>query len=168
MSAMVLAHGNVAGRRDILFTLGITLLVQTAVSLLATSVAVLAPAISHERGWNLSFVALYAPLVYGAAFFIGFRIPWLLSKLGGMRLALGAVMAEALGLVCLLSAWPPMAILAALFIGVGWGAITPASSHLLGPRTTAQNAGVIMSIKQAGVPAGAMLAGLVLPYLLSS
>lgn len=165
MLAIVLAVKNSVRRSDVPFTLAVTLLVQTAVSFLATSVPVLAPAISYERQWNLSFVALYAPALYIGAFSISFRIPQLLSKLGGMGLALCAVLAEALGLACLLSPWPPTAVLAAVLIGVGYGAMTPASSHILGPRTTAQNVGVIMSIKQVGVPMGAMLAGLVLPYL---
>ena len=164
MSGIILADKSSVRRSDVPFALVITLLAQTAVSLLAASVAVLAPAISYEREWNLSFVALYAPLLYVGAFSISFRIPWLLSKLGGMGLALGAVLVDALGLACLLSPRPPMAVLAALFIGVGYGAMTPASSHILGPRTTAQNAGMIMSIKQVGVPMGAMLAGLILPY----
>jgi len=164
MSGILLADKNSVSRSDVPFALAITLLVQTAVSLLAASVAVLAPAISYQRQWNLSFVALYAPLLYVGAFSISFRIPCLLSKLGGMGLALGAVLANALGLACLLAPWPLMAILAAILIGVGYGAMTPASSHILGPRTTAQNAGLIMSIKQVGVPMGAMLAGLILPY----
>ena len=43
--------------------------------------------------------------------------------------------------------------------------MTPASSHILGSRITAQNTCVIMSVKQVGVPMGSMLAGLALPYL---
>lgn len=154
-------------RTDVPVALAITLLVQTTVSLLAATVAVLAPAIAHGRGWNVSLIALYAPLLYIGAFSISFLVPRLLGELSGMGVALAAVAADALGLACLLSPWPEMAILAALFIGVGYGAMTPASSHILGPRTTAQNAGTIMSIKQVGVPMGAMLAGLILPYLVT-
>ena len=162
---MLLAGKNLAVRNsDVPIVLAITLLVQTTVSLLAASVAVLAPAIAQARAWNLSLIALYAPLLYIGAFSISFRVPWLLSGLGGMGVALAAVGAAALGLACLLSSWPVMAVLAALLIGVGYGAMTPASSQILGPRTTPQNAGVIMSIKQVGVPMGAMLAGLILPY----
>lgn len=154
----------VVQRRDVAVVLALTLLVQTTVSLLAASVAVLAPAIAHGRGWNLSLIALYAPLLYVGAFLISFRVPWLLSRLGGMGVALGAIAAGAAGLVCLLSPLPAMAVVAAFLIGASYGSMTPASSHILGPRTTPQNAGLIMSIKQVGVPMGAMLAGLLLPY----
>jgi ABC-type polysaccharide/polyol phosphate export permease len=74
-------------RSDVPVALAITLLVQTIVSLVAASVAVLAPAIAHGRGWNMALVALYAPLLYVAAFSISFGVPWLLSRLGGMGLA---------------------------------------------------------------------------------
>jgi MFS family permease len=156
--------GLVIRRRDVPIVLTITLLVQTTVSLLAASVAVVAPAIAHGRGWNLSLIALYAPLLYIGAFSISFRVPWLLAKLGGMGVALCAVAFGATGLACLLSPSPAMAIVAALLIGASYGTMTPASSQILGPRTTPQNAGLIMSIKQVGVPMGAMLAGLILPY----
>jgi MFS family permease len=152
---------------DVVIALMITLLVQTTVSLLAASVGVLAPAIAERQGWNLGLIALYAPLLYLAAFSISFVVPWLLSRLGGIGLAIAAIAIGALGLACLLSPWSAMAVLAALLLGVGYGAMTPASSHMLGPRTTARNAGTIMSIKQVGVPMGAMLAGLILPYLVS-
>jgi MFS family permease len=158
---------NKLRRSDVVVALAITLLLQTMLSLLATTVAVLAPVIAYERGWNLSLIAIYAPLLYVGAISICFLVPWLLGKLNGMGVALGAVAADVLGLSCLLSPWPAMAILAALFMGIGFGAITPATSHLLGPRTTAHNAGMIMSVKQVGFPTGAMLAGLILPYLVT-
>lgn len=165
MSAVVLAQSKFAARREFLFTLTLALLVQTGVSILGGSVGVLAPAIAYERHWNLAVAALYAPTLYIGAFCINFCIPQLLNGLSGIGLALGAIAVAALGLACLLSPWPPMAVLAALLIGLGWGAITPASSQILGPRVTAQNAGRIMSVKQIGVPMGTMLAGLVLPDL---
>lgn len=163
---MIVPEGATGG--DVRIALLVTLLAQTAMSLLAASVAVLAPAIAAGRGWNLALIALYAPLLYVAAFSINFTVPWLLNRLGGIGLALGSIVLGALGLSCLLFPLPLMAVLAALLIGMGYGAMTPASSHVLGPRTTATNAGTIMSIKQVGVPMGAMLAGVVLPDLVAS
>lgn len=163
-SRMLATKNLVVRASDVPIVLALTLLVQTLVSLLAASVAVLAPAIARGRGWDPSLVALYAPLLYVGAFSVSFQVPRLLGGLGGMGVALVAVTAGASGLACLLSPRPAMAILAALLIGIGYGAMTPASSHILGPRTTPQSAGVIMSIKQVGVPMGAMLAGLILPY----
>ncbi len=67
---------------DVVIALMITLLVQTTVSLLAASVGVLAPAIAEHQGWNLGLIALYAPLLYLAAFSISFVVPWLLTQNG--------------------------------------------------------------------------------------
>ena len=43
--------------------------------------------------------------------------------------------------------------------------MNPASSQVLGPRTTAQTAGLVMSIKQTGVPLGGVMAGALVPML---
>src|SRR5207244_9557391 len=56
-------------------------------------------------------------------------------------------------------------IAAALLIGVGYGPITPASSHVLIRTAEPHRLALTFSIKQTGVPAGAALAGAVLPAL---
>jgi predicted MFS family arabinose efflux permease len=45
--------------------------------------------------------------------------------------------------------------------------MNPASSQMLGPRTTARTAGLVMSIKQTGVPLGGVVAGALVPILAS-
>ncbi len=95
----------------------------------------------------------------------GGRVPVLLHRLGGMGVALFCIGANGFGLVCLLSDWTALAPLGPVAIGAGYGAMTPASSHILGPRTNPGNTSLIMSIKQIGVPLGAVLAGAVMPLL---
>ena len=58
------------------------------------------------------------------------------------------------------SAWP-LAALAAIVLGLGYGPITPASSHVLARTAPAARRNLVFSIKQTGVPAGAALAGAV-------
>src|SRR5690606_16431357 len=53
----------------------------------------------------------------------------------------------------------------AVFIGLGYGPITPASSHLLAASTPPHRVNLVFSIKQTGVPLGGMLAGVVAPPL---
>jgi MFS family permease len=43
--------------------------------------------------------------------------------------------------------------------------MNPSSSQILGPRTTARTAGLVMSIKQTGVPLGGAMAGALVPIL---
>src|SRR5207248_8836032 len=56
-------------------------------------------------------------------------------------------------------------IAAALLIGFGYGPITPASSHVLIRTAPPSRLALTFSIKQTGVPAGAALAGALLPAL---
>jgi len=53
----------------------------------------------------------------------------------------------------------------ALLFGIGYGPITPASSQILTRTTPPARMSLVFSIKQTGVPAGAALAGAVLPGL---
>jgi len=55
--------------------------------------------------------------------------------------------------------------LSAVVLGLGYGPITPASSHLLARTASPARMGLTFSIKQTGVPAGAALAGLAVPPL---
>jgi predicted MFS family arabinose efflux permease len=145
----------------------VCLLVQTTMSLLAASVAVLAPAIAAERGWNPTIVAFYPTVVYATAFLISFHVPVLLFRLGGMGLSLASVAVAGAGLLLLLPRCAGAAAAAAVMIGAGTAAMNPASSQMLGPRTTARTAGLVMSIKQTGVPLGGVMAGALVPVLAS-
>ncbi|MBU0544319.1 MAG: MFS transporter, partial [Proteobacteria bacterium] len=53
----------------------------------------------------------------------------------------------------------------ALIMGIGYGPVTPASSHLLVRTTPASMMSVVFSIKQTGVPVGGAMAGAIVPHL---
>jgi MFS family permease len=53
-----------------------------------------------------------------------------------------------------------------VLIGLGYGPITPASSHLLARTTAPNRMALVFSLKQTGVPLGSMLAGAIVPPLL--
>ena len=72
----------------------------------------------------------------------------------------------ALGLaLCAVNSVPVIA-LGAVFIGMGYGPVTPASSHLLALSTPAHRMSLVFSLKQTGVPLGGVLAGAVIPGVL--
>src|SRR4029079_18591922 len=58
---------------------------------------------------------------------------------------------------------PLLLVLAAIIVGLGYGPITPASSHLLQRTESPSRLALTFSIKQTGVPAGVALAGALLP-----
>jgi MFS family permease len=158
---------RIAKSFDVVAAVFISLVVQMTMSLFAASVPVLAPAIVAERGWSPTIVAVYPIIVYVTAFLISFHIPALLFRLGGMGLSLASVMIGSAGLLLLLSPYTAAVASASVAVGCGTAAMNPASSQMLGPRTTARTAGLVMSIKQTGVPLGGVMAGVLVPILAS-
>lgn len=152
---------------DVLAAVFISLVVQTTMSLFAASVPVIAPALAAERGWSPSVVAFYPIVVYVAAILISFQIPALLFRLGGMGLSLASLLLGGAALLLLLPPYAAAAAAASAAIGCGAAAMNPASSQMLGPRTSPRTAGLIMSIKQTGVPLGGVMAGALVPVLVS-
>src|SRR5690606_11403067 len=66
--------------------------------------------------------------------------------------------------ICTIESPVAMAI-GAVMVGMGYGPITPASSHLLVKSTPAHRMSLVFSIKQTGVPLGGVLAGVIVPSL---
>jgi len=52
-----------------------------------------------------------------------------------------------------------------LIMGIGYGPVTPASSHLLVRTKPYSMMSIVFSIKQPGVPRGGAMAGAVAPHL---
>jgi MFS family permease len=145
--------------------LGFAVTAQMTIAFLIASVPVIAPEIAAARGLNIHLVALWLPIVYTTAFFFSFMAPKLLSRLGGAGLSLACIGAGAAGLFLLL---PPIAVLAALAplpLGLAHGGVTPATSQVVGHHAKPRTAGFIMSIRQSAIPAGSMLAGIIMPIL---
>jgi MFS family permease len=74
------------------------------------------------------------------------------------------------GLGVLLLGFPTLAMgaLASFLIGLGYGPSAPAGSDILQRYAPARHRNLVFSIKQAGVPAGGVLAGISLPPLLEA
>ncbi|MBL8672431.1 MAG: MFS transporter, partial [Alphaproteobacteria bacterium] len=60
----------------------------------------------------------------------------------------------------------PAIVLSALVIGIGYGPLTPAGSHVLAQVTPPERRSLVFSIKQTGVPAGPFVAGLAVPQII--
>ena len=86
---------------------------------------------------------------------------------GSVRiLQIGAVIGAAGALLGLTASWWFL-VLAAFLIGVSYGPSPPAASELLVRTSPPNHRSLIMSIKQAGVPLGSALAGILLPALVA-
>jgi MFS family permease len=146
----------------------VTLLIQalSAWSLMAIPVLVPVLALTEPGGPRLSATGLGLYLVCGylGAVVGSLSAGPLVTRLGAIRLSQWALLVGALGLA--LAAWVPSAVmLAAFIIGLGYGPITPASSHILINTTPVERRNLVFSVKQTGVPAGVALSGFFMPRL---
>ncbi|HKP66347.1 MAG TPA: MFS transporter [Casimicrobiaceae bacterium] len=146
--------------------LAATLTIQIYVSFATSAAAVLAPEIAREFGIETRWVGVFVGIVYGGAMFASLASGTFVERHGAIRVSQACVLLCALG-VCLVAASPATAplllALAAIIIGLGYGPITPASSHLLQRTAPPARLALTFSIKQTGVPAGVALAGALLP-----
>jgi MFS family permease len=142
-----------------------TTAIQIAASAALLTMPAVAPLVAADLGLPTSLVGTYLSLVYVGAAAAALVGGTAVMRIGALRLSQLSLVFCALGL--LLGLWPATALVAvsAVILGIGYGPITPASSHLLARTASPARLAITFSIKQTGVPAGAALAGLVVPPL---
>ncbi len=138
---------------------------QALVSMAALTVPVIAPAAAADLGISPGYAGLFIALVYGASMASSVASGDLVRRIGAVRVSQICLLFCALGLG--LTTWGtiPAFVGGALLVGVGYGPITPASSHILVRSTPRHLMSLVFSLKQTGVPIGGALAGAVAPSL---
>jgi MFS family permease len=124
---------------------------------------VLAPAIAAETGLAASLAGLHTALVYAGALVSGPFTGLLLKRFGGIRVCQGALVTLGAGIALSTIGTPAALAASALIAGLGHGPVTPAGSHLLASRVPPQRRSLIFSLKQTGVPGGAMMVAAIAP-----
>lgn len=146
--------------------LAVTLAIQALVAWALLTLPVMAPVVARSLSVSPTYVGLYVALAYGGAMFSSLVGGTAVAHFGAIRVSQAGLLLCALGLaLCAVSSLPVVA-LGALVIGLGYGPVTPASSHLLARTTTPGNMSLVFSLKQTGVPLGGVLAGAIVPSLL--
>ena len=148
--------------------LAATLAIQVFTSLASTATAVLAPEIARDFGLPAKLVGVFVGLLYVGSMTASLASGHFIARHGAIRVSQLCVLICAAG-ISLVALLPPSAVLllalAPIVIGLGYGAITPASSELLARTAPPGRMALVFSIKQTGVPGGAALAGASLPSL---
>jgi MFS family permease len=149
-----------------------TTAIQAMAACAALAVPSIAPVIAAELDVPASYVGTYLSLLYLGASTAALAGGGIVLRYGAIRLSQVGLLLAAVGLVLTLAAGVDAhalalfaAAAAAVVIGVGYGPITPASSHVLARTASRETMGLTFSIKQTGVPAGTALAGLAVPPL---
>jgi MFS family permease len=158
-------------RRGAIGALAVTLALQVFTSLAATATAVLAPVIAADLGVSAALVGVFVGIIYVGSATASLFAGGFIARFGAIRVSQAGVVLCALALLGLCagaappSIWSLLLVLAPIVLGLGYGPITPASSHVLVRTAPPSRMALTFSIKQTGVPAGAALAGAVLPGL---
>lgn len=147
-------------------TLGITLAVQAMVSMALLTLPVMAPVAAPALGVSAALVGVYVALVYAGAMLASLAAGNAIARYGAIRVSQWGLGLCAAGLVLCAVPHTLATVVGACLIGLGYGPITPASSHLLSVSTPAHRMSLVFSVKQTGVPLGGMLAGAVVPGLM--
>jgi MFS family permease len=146
--------------------LAATLAVQTLATMALYSLPAVAPEVARDLHVNGTLVGSFVATAYGVGILSALLSPGMVRKYGGVR-ATQAVLLAAAGMLLLAAFGSGVTglALAAVVLGIGYGAAAPASTHLLVPQTPQPVFNLVMSLRQIGVPFGGVMAALILPPL---
>lgn len=149
-----------------LWPLAATLAVQTLATMALFSIPAIAPEIARDLHVSGTLVGGFVATAYGTGIISALLSPGLIRRYGGVR-ATQAVLLAATGMILVASGISSVLgfALAAVVLGLGYGAAAPASTHLLVPQTPPAVFNMVMSLRQIGVPLGGVIGSLILPPL---
>ena len=146
-------------------TLGRMTGVQIAASASVLGLTALAPIVAETLGVGAYWIGYQVSFIYFAGLFASLSAGSLVQRLSGEAIILVELLLLIAGLLLLVSASPALMILASVLFGVAYGINNPASSVILHKVTPASRRSLIFSLKQSGVPLGAVVANVILPSL---
>lgn len=140
---------------------------QTTSSFMGRFIPIIAPAVSEEFGWSGSSIGYLtasnslgslAILVAGSTLF---------RQIGGMRCLQFTLILGAAAMALFMHPSVSVALAACFVMGWSTGAVNPAGSEVLQRFSPPGKRNLIFSIKQAGVPLGGVIAGLLIPLMVA-
>lgn len=142
-----------------------TLAIQTATAMLSRLVPTIAPVLMANLNWSDTAIGHLAAInTLGSMLFLIGGAP-LIRRAGPIRSMQIGLVFGAVGVALLALPLPVAAVMACLLIGFGYGPAPSAGSEILQRHAPPGYRNLIFSVKQAGVPVGGAIAGLVLPFL---
>jgi MFS family permease len=145
--------------------LAISLAIQAMVAMALLTVPAMAPKVAQAVGISATYVGLYVAVAYLGAILASLASGAAVARYGAIRTSQACLLLCAVGLALCAVPQPLAIVVGAVVVGLGYGPITPASSHLLARTTPAHRMSLVFSIKQTGVPLGGALAGAIVPTL---
>lgn len=155
-----------AEARGIVVPLVVTFAIQTAVALAVYCAPVLAPVAAPALGVAPSAIGYFIAVTYLGSMIGTVTSGGVVGRFGPIRVSQVGLALACLGLAASGSGFLALALVGAFLVGLGYGPSTPASSVILLKAAPPSMVAFTFSIKQTGVPAGAALAGLLVPALI--
>ena len=149
----------------VMLPLALTLSVQAMTSMSVVAISVFMPVAAGELKVPASYVGIFMSLIYLGATIIAPISGYFIDRFGPICVNQICLILCALGLGAISVSSIPLMIIGTLAMGVGYGPVTPSSSHLLIRTTPLSMLSTVFSIKQTGVPIGGVLAGALVPHL---
>jgi predicted MFS family arabinose efflux permease len=142
-----------------------TTLVLTFSAFSVLTITAIGPEMAADLGVAPSLIGYQISLVYAAAGISGLYGGTTVRKWGACRTSQGSMLGTVVGVLLLVTGWPPAFLLGSLVLGLSNGVIHPAASHLLIRMADSTRRNMVFSIKQTGVPLGGIAAGFIGPPL---
>lgn len=143
--------------------LAATLAVQTVATAALFSIPAAAPEIARDLGVPGTLSGAFVSIVYAVGIVSAIFAPGFVRRYGAVRVS-QVVLLAVLGLIALAAGGTLLSLgLGAAVLGLAYGAIAPASTHLLVPQTPKPVFNLVMSLRQIGVPLGGVLGALIVP-----
>ena len=138
-----------------------------AVQILATmaqfSVPAAAPQIARDLGVPGTLSGMFVSIVYTVGIGSAVLSPGFVHRYGAVRVS-QVVLLAVLGMLLASTGGSLIALaIGAIVLGLAYGAIAPAGTHLLVPQTPKLAFNLVMSLRQIGVPLGGVLGALIVP-----
>lgn len=142
-----------------------TTLIQVIATATTLALTAIAPSFARDLGIDASWIGYQVSLIYLAGMFSSAMAGTLVRRYGPVRI-------EQVALACCMAGFGGLAlgnlagvVAGSAFIGFGYGLNNPASSQILNRVTPRHRRNIVFSIKQAGVPLGAIVASVGFPFL---
>jgi MFS family permease len=134
-------------------------------ALVLNAVPILAPVATEALEISPEWIGYFISIVYVAGMIAALLSGNFIVRYGAIRISQIGLAFCSLGLVLVASGNLALLVAGAVIMGVGYGPISPASSHVLARTTSSGRRSLTFSIRQTGNPLAGFLAGLVIPVL---
>ncbi len=134
-------------------------------ALVLNAVPILAPVAAQSLSVSPEWIGYFISIVYVTGMLSALASGNFIVRFGAIRMSQVGLVLCALGLALVACGTLVLVVLGAIVMGLGYGPVSPASSHVLARTTTPGRRSLAFSIRQTGNPLAGFLAGLSIPAL---